>query len=293
MAEAIHVFSIPLGSAKQGLTNRQISLRKNKARAIVHATMPSSKYLTNSLLRERIISEGGLLWLAFDLVETRQIHLLSSDPRRGREWLASTLNSLHRDLERLKDEAENTVIHVGELTELVSRLSTMAGNELADTIEDLSEQNWALWKLIHARKGHLISIEFSTGGVGITMPLFPAHIAEKHHRHVRVRVKSVTKKYAVMEFLGETEISSHTNISECPKTIKLIRPMGTSPIERNAWFLLYVAEFHNLVIEATVRMVLKLSDFSSDHFELVKLENASELTREAKAVVQLLMSEDS
>ena len=291
MAESIHVFSLPLGPAQPGLNDRQITMRRNKALSIVRATMPSTQYLSNCILKERIVSDQGLLWLAFDLVETTQMQLLARGPQRGRKGLASALNGLYGELARLREDVEATVIRVGELAEFSSRLHILGGGELTSAIEDLSERDWELWRLIHARKGRRVSIDFPTGSVGITMPLFPTHISEKFPRKIRFRVRSPSRVKAEIDFLGKTDEFTDTCGVECPKTIDLLRPMGKVRSERDAWFLLYVAQFRNVVLEATVRMALNLSDFSASHLELVELVKTPELIDEAAALGQFLTGE--
>lgn len=291
MADSIHVFSLPLGPAQPGLNDRQITVRRNKVLSIVRATMPSTQYLANCILQERIVSDQGLLWLAFDLVETPQMQLLASGPQRGRKGLASALNGLYGELARLREEAEATVIRVGELTEFASRLQTMGGVELNSAIKDLSEQDWELWHLIHARKGKRVSIAFPTGNIGITMPLFPTHIPEKFPRKIRFRVKSPARFKAKIEFLDETAESADTCAVKWPRTIDMLRPLGNIRAERDAWFHLYVAEFRDLILEATVRVALNLSDLSASHLELIELVRTPDLVDEANALSQLLTIE--
>lgn len=280
MTEPIHAFSIPLGPARPGLYDTQMQKRKAEVYRILQATMPSSRYLlANGVLQERTVSDGRLLWLEFDLVESPQL-ALPWDCRRGAssKGMASTLNGLYAELVRLKDEADSTVIRVGALKAFAARLETLSGTEFSGAIDSLSEQDWKLWRLIHARKGKPVSIEFPTvGTVGITMPLFASHIAERRQRRVRFRVEAPTRKMAEVSIVADISDQQDAHAVRLPKTVDLIRPIGQDLADRNRWFLLYVAEFRNLVVEAEVRLVLKMSDFSPSHLELVGLGNAAEL----------------
>ena len=203
MTESIRAFSLPLGPAQPGLTNNQIVKRKGDAYRIVSAAMPSSKHLMTSVLQERIESDGRMLWLAFDLVETPQMQLVLTGPvKSAKKGLKSALNDLYADLARLKVEAEATVIRVGELEAFSARLGTLSTPELATAIDSLSENDWELWRLINARKGKRISIEFPfTGSVGITLPLFPTHIPEKQSRMIQFHVVSPTRDKAEIRLM--------------------------------------------------------------------------------------------
>ncbi len=285
MSESIHAFSIPLGPAKPGLTDEQIKKRKGEAHRIVRATMPSTRHLMHCYLQERIISDQGLLWLAFDLVEAPQMQLLTAGSGRNARMVASAFNSLCMELARLRDEAEATAIRVGELAAISSRLVSLSGMNLSGVVDGLSEHDWELWRLIHSRKGQAVSIDFSTGSVGITMPLFPAHTSEGRERRIRFRVKSVIRgKAEICQIKEENESTPASSPVKLPKKMKLLRPQVKCPQEKNGWFLLYVAEFRNVVVDATVRMALKLSDFSPSHLELISFNNATELVAEINEI---------
>lgn len=281
MSEAIHALSIPLGPAKPGLTDAQIKKRKEEARRAVRATMPSSRHLMHCYLQERIVSDQGLLWLAFDLVETPQMQLLTAGHGRNARMLASAFNSLCMELSRLKEEAEATVIRVGELAAISSRLASLSRIDITGVVEELSEHDWELWRLIHSRKGQGVSIEFPSGRVGISMPLFPEHASEGQERRIRFRVKSVNRgKAEIIQITEEVESAPACSAVNFPKKMRLLRPQGRGLQERKGWFLLYAAEFRNVAVDAIVRMALKLSDFSPSHLELISIRNSAELVAE-------------
>ncbi|MCL4733213.1 hypothetical protein KJZ71_05445 [Patescibacteria group bacterium] len=232
-------------------------------------------------LQERIVSDHGLLWLAFDLVETPQMQLLTVGSEKNSRIVASAFNALCMELARLRGEAEETVIRVGELAAISSKLTLFTGIDPSGVLESLSECDWDLWHLIYSRKGKTVSIEFPTGRVGISMPLFPAHASEGLERRIRFRVKSVTRdKAEICQITEESESAPACSVVNFPKKMRLLRPLGKGLRERKGWFLLYSAEFRNVAVDAIVRMALKLSDFSPSHLELISIRNSAELVAE-------------
>lgn len=93
----------------------------------------------------------------------------------------------------------------------------------------------------------------------------------------------IERVFVVNAFAG-TEPSS-----PCPHTIKLLRSPEGDAEQRENWFLLYVAEYRNLVVEATVRMALKRMDFSASHLELIDILNFQELKAEMKDIARKLI----
>ena len=159
---------------------------------------------------------------SFDLIETPQMHWLPACPVKGaRSWQTSALSCLYSDLARLSEEPEATVIRVGKLEAFSARLLTLSAPELVSAIDNLSENDWDLWRLINARKEKPVSIEFpSTGNVSISMPLLPTHIAERQYRRIQFRVVAPTRDKA------KIQIVSDDNASKDVKTIRFRRRLN-------------------------------------------------------------------
>ena len=273
MTETIRAFSLPLGPAQPGLTDNQMKNRKAEAHRIVRAAMPSSAHLMNSVLQERIESDGRMLWLAFDLIETPQMELmLTGKPDSLKHGLKSALGCLYAELERLREEAELTVIRVGELAEFSARLGTLSTQELANAIDSLSERDLNLWRLINSRKGKRISIVFpSAGSIGISMPLFPMFIPEKQPREIQFNVVTPTREKAEIRLMRSVDETERGIAVRLPRKIHLFRQSAHAKSRSDGWFLLYAAEYRGLPVKAKVRAALRMSDLSPSHLELLEI----------------------
>jgi hypothetical protein len=62
----------------------------------------------------------------------------------------------------------------------------------------------------------------------------------------------------------------------------------TDAMRREAWFLLYVAEYRNQLVEANVRMALNRLDFSASHLELIEILNVHELESQIAGISENL-----
>ena len=288
MPEKLEAFCLPLGPEQPGLSDTQMHRRKEEVYRIIRATMPSSAaLLRNGVLQERLAGGDGFLWLAFDLVESPQIILPFGEATKPRYKEKSILGSLYAELSRLKDEAEFNVIRVGALAGVASRLVAMSDQERVGALDALSEQDRELWRLFFMRKRRSISISFPTGIVDVNMPLFPLHIAEERSRKIRFKVKAVNRRRA--ELIAVEELTRESdNPSKgvpFPKRIELLRPLGYDSGQCKGWFLLYSAEFRDVVVEAEVRMALLLSELSPSHLELIQIGNKDQLKILAKGIV--------
>lgn len=114
--ERIFAFAVPLGPAHPGLINEE--KRKQEARRIIRSVMPSTTSLIGAGLDERIMSDGRLIWLAFDLVESPQLSLAFDRQKGKRTIQSSPIQRMIAELARLKDESETTTIRIGELEHL-------------------------------------------------------------------------------------------------------------------------------------------------------------------------------
>jgi len=280
MSEKFEAFSLPLGPEQPGLSDTQMQRRKEEAYRIIRATMPSATtLLRNGVLQERLAGGEGFLWLSFDLVDTPQINLPFGEAKHPRYKVKSTLGGLYAELARLKDEAEFNVIRVGALAGVASRLVTMSDQERVEALDTLSEQDRELWRLFFMRRRKAISISFPSGVVGISMPLFPFHMAEERSRKIRFKVKAANRRCAELVAVEELTRSSEFPSKEVPipKRIEMLRPLGNERDRGCGWFLLYAAEFRDALVEAEVRMALLLADLSPSHLELIHIDNHEKL----------------
>lgn len=288
MSKSINAFRIPLGPAiEPGLSQDQLDRRTHEALHMVHAVMPSSRILTSGILQKRLTSENGLFWLAFDLEESPQMPLFNGGPHPTGKRITSTVANLYAELLRVREEAQSAVIRVGELAMLASELVSLPPKESRAALGDLSPDDLQLWKLIHRRNGEPLVIEFEDGSFNLLLPTLGAHIPEGHVRTIRFRVqhpsKHQAKLIAIQEISDETSVTNPSN--SCPRTMKLLRSPANDAQQKNTWFLLYVAEYKNLVVEATVRMALKRMDFSASHLELIQILNDQNLKAEMAQLI--------
>jgi hypothetical protein len=296
MPNSINAFKVPLGPAGEpGLTNEQLKERHREVLKLVHAAMPSSRLLTGTLLKERIISENGLFYQAFDLVESRQMPLFdSADSRTGRR-IATSISALYAELARLRDEASNAVIRIGELTLFAAELQSQPTDESRAMLDELSPEDLKLWRLTHSRKGKHLSIEFDDGNVILPLPRLQEHIAETSVRKIRFRVKQIQQKSAILSEIKDALVSdaaSTVAADKYPKALKLLRPSDSLLDSHDGWFLLYLAEYKGLPVEATVRMALKAVNLKPSHMELVDISNARKLEVDLKRTAVLLRGSD-
>lgn len=155
----------------------------------------------------------------------------------------------------------------------------------------MSPDDLLLWKFIHRHKSEPLAIDFGDGSVNLALPTLGAHIAERHVRTLRFRVQFPGKRQAKLTGIEEItdDVAGTEPSSPCPHTIKLLRSPEGDAEQRENWFLLYVAEYRNLVVEATVRMALKRMDFSASHLELIDILNFQELKAEMKDIARKLI----
>lgn len=293
MSKPMTAFRIPLGPATEpGLSSGQLEKRTREAQHIIHAVMPSSRVLTHGVLQKRLTSENGLFWLAFDLEESPQMPLFNSGPHPTGRRITSTLGNLYAELLRLREEAESAIIRVGELVILASELDALPADESRAALGALSPDDLQLWKLIHRRNGEPLAIEFEDRSVNLTLPTLGAHVPEEHVRTIRFHVQHPSKRRAKLTGIKEIRnepvsgsIAGTMHPPHSPRTMKLLRSPEGNIGKRDAWFLLYVAEYRNWVVEARVRMALKRVDFSASHLELIEILNCQELEAEMASMV--------
>lgn len=288
MSKPINVFRVPLGPATEpGLSTMQLEKRSREARHMIRAIMPTTRSLMHSVLTERIISSNGLFWLAFDLEDSPQLPLFNRSSHPTGKRIASALTNLYAELARLREEAESSAIRVGELSVLASELDSLPVDEARVALGDLSADELQLWRLIHRRNGEQLAIEFEDGRVNLPLPTLGAIIPEGRVRKIQFRVRCPSKRQAKLIGIKENSIheAGEKTYRPCPQTITLLRSPETDGARCEAWFLLYVAEYRKLVVEATVRMALKRLDYSPSHLELLEVINQGNLKVELAGII--------
>lgn len=283
----IHAFRIPLGPATDpGLSTSQLEKRTWEAEQMIHAIMPSTRFLTNGVLQKRLITENGLFWLAFDLEESPQMPLFNMGPHPTGKRITSTLAGLYTELLRFREEAESAIIRVGELSMFAAELNSIPTEESRAFLGELSPDDLQLWKLIHRRNGGQLAIEFEDRSVNLPLPTLGKQISEGHVRTIRFYVQYAEKRHAKLSGIMEiaNDVSGVACSSPCPRIMRLLRSPECADAQREAWFLLYVAEYRNMPVEATVRMALKHMDFSPSHLELIEILNLQELKGEMAGI---------
>ena len=277
MPERIFAFAVPLGPAHPGLIHEE--KRKQEARQIVRAMVPSTASLIGVGLEERIMSDGHLIWLAFDLVESPQLSLAFNRQRGKRTIQPAPVQRLIAELARLQEDTETTTIRLGELEQLAQVISHVSTSEAQSLLSTLSEEDRRLWQLAHSKRGARVSVAFENRKIDFTLPLFPVYVSDTKHQRIRFHVTSLSRKVATVA--GVRVLDDNTENAESdPTSVTALTRLLRSPgiLDGDGWFGLYAAEYCNRHCEATVRVARRAEDLSPSHFELVQIDNLSELT---------------
>jgi hypothetical protein len=213
-------------------------------------------------------------------MESQQLSLDFGAHTKRKKQTPSAAHRMHSEVERLREEAEGSIIRVGDLERLATSFSHADADQVRQVLESLSDHDQALWELVHSKRGKRIAISFEDREVGITMPMFPAYIAEDHLRHIRFQVTSVNKKSAkvtAVHAIGEEKTGIAKGKKKSKSVTQLKRVGKKSSDDPDNWFCLYAAEYSNHQVEATVRVALNILNLSPSHLELVSIENISQL----------------
>lgn len=284
MPERIFAFAVPLGPAHPGLIHEE--KRKQEARHIVRTMMPSTASLIGVGLEERIMSDGHLIWLAFDLVESPQLSLAWDRQRGKRTIQPAPLQRLIAELARLQEDTETTTIRLGELEQLAQAISHVSTSEAQSLLTTLSDEDRRLWQLAHSKRGSRISLTFENREFGSTLPLFPVHVSDTKHRRIRFQVTSPSRKAATItgvRLLDDDTENAGNDTDSVAALTRLLRSPGV--LDGDGWFGLYAAEYCNRHCDATVRVARRAEDYSPSHFELVQIDNLLALTELVKGVL--------
>ena len=275
-----NVFKVVVGpSGEPGMTDRQLKLRRHEIYQEIHAVMPSIRLLGQDQLTDRLVNDGQFFYLNFDLRESFQMSLFEQQRLPDGKRVAAVLSTLHGILDRLREEASNSVIRVGKLAMLSAEIGSRSDTHAREELAALSAPDLDLWHLMHRRAGKSVSIDFGDGDDKPPLPTLGLHVPEHQTRRISFRVTKISKMSAILSGIKDIGGSGSPGEpgSNCPPRLRLRRPSDFSLAHPDTWFLLYLAEYRNLPVEATVRLALRRVDLSPSHLELIEISNADAL----------------
>ena len=263
--ERIHAFSVALGLADAGVTERELEARKNEARRMAFAFMPSLHSLFSSFIEERLFADSGNLWLAFDLVPSRQMHLPLCGAGVSGNVDLDIGRRLRDEFSRLREEAGEFVVRTGRLTAFANVLPQLDVEERSAAIEAMPEEDRTTWDIMHRRAGRRLSIHFGEEALATQLPLLNLYITEPTTRSISAKVSTIcAKSYQLMSI---RDIATDINHVALPSSMKMDRPRQVVESVRRTRFLLHVAEEAGIRVTLQVRAVLWQSDLSPAYLE--------------------------
>lgn len=273
----IHAFSVALGIAESGFTDSELYSRRAEARRTALAFMPSLRFLIDTSIEERLLAQNGCLWLAFDLVISPQLLLEFERFGKGVHHGSDSYRFLYDELSRLKDEAENLVIRVGELTHLSKMLSQINDKDSVDAVEGLPPHNLIAWQLMHHRAGHKVSLRVENKDISVQLPLIPEFVPESGTRLIRGRISNISKQNILISDVEDLHDPDepHRQLVTSNKDMKISRPPMPVGPERANRFLLHIAEEGRITVELQVRMIMFQQDLSPAYFEFRNIVNSN------------------
>lgn len=275
--DKIHAFSLALGLADAGISDRELEARKNEARQMALAFMPSLRALITSSIEERLIAEGGSLWLAFDLVPTKQMCLpIDGMLPHGKLGMDIT-RRLRDDFSRLREEAGEFVVRTGRLTAFASRLQQLDADERAVAIESMPEEDRLTWDIMHHRAGRRLSVRFGDETLSAQLPLLNLFVPESTVRSISAKVSAICpKSFQLTSILDST---AGVSCVALPSMMKMDRPRQVVEPVRRSRFLLHVAEEAGVRVSIRVRAVLYQSDLSPAYLEFHGIDDPAPLLK--------------
>ena len=275
--EKIHAFSIALGLASAGLTERELETRKNEARRMALAFMPSLYTHISSLVEERLVADSGSLWLAFDLVPTKQMQLALDGNRLSGNLGADTTRRLRDEFAQLRAEAGEFVVRTGRLTALASRLPQLDADERFVAVDSLSDEDRTTWEIMHRRPGRRLSVRFGHETLSTQLPMLNLYTAEPETRAISARVSVISAKSYQLNSIRD--IASNCDRVGLPPSMKMDRPRQVVDSVRRNRFLLHVAEEVGIRVTLQVRVLLWQSDLSPAYLEFRCIDVSASLRR--------------
>lgn len=273
--ECIHAFSIALGIADAGLTERELGSRKNEARRMALAFMPSLHTLFSSNVEERLVADSGNLWLAFDLVPTKQMPLALGGTRFSGSLGADITHRLRDEFSQLREEAGEFVIRTGRLTAFASKLPQLASEERLMAIESMPEEDRTTWEIMHRRAGRRLSVRFGNETLSAQLPLLNLYATEPGIRSISARVSAISaKSYQLISIRNAATEDTYVAL---PSPMKMDRPRQVDQSIRRSRFLLHVAEEAGIRVGLQVRVILWQSDLSPAYLEFRGIDESPSL----------------
>lgn len=275
--ERINAFSIAIGSANQGLTERTLEARKNEARRTALAFMPSLRLLLPSV-EERLVADGGNLWLSFDLVSSQQMNL-ALEGASAAGSLVETIRLLRGELVRLREEAGEFVVRVGRLTALANSLPQLDSEHRRAALETLSDDDRATWELMHRRPGRLVSIPFTNDTLSSQLPLFNRYVPESGTRSISAKISAIHANGYELNAVREIAAGAEGSRAMLPASITMDRPRQVDESVRQARFLLHVAEEAGIRVSLRTRVILQQFDLAPAYLEFRGIEANTQLEK--------------
>lgn len=278
--EVMHAFRIALAPARDGLTDSQLSDRRRKARSLATANMPSLYTSPAFCVKERLLSDDGHFWLAFDLEVSPQLTLELRQPGKRLSSAATDFIRLSTELSGLKTEALGFSIRVGEMAQMSAVLSRL-GDSADELVGQVLNEEGVTWKVAHEHAGKEVSIDFDGHMVTTQLPLIPFHMLETGTRQITCYVESIDQ--GGMRLTRVNELEGHGAIPPravaMPHRIQLHQPYhGTQTAVRD-YFLLYIAHRNRLRVSMQVRLALRQHDMTPSHLQLLEIEDRSRLVQ--------------
>ena len=268
-AARIFAFAVPLAPSEPGLTDEQLKDRRAAAWRLIRSLMPSAGNLSGSLLVDRIEGHDGRLWLACDLLESRQRSLLDAADPSIRQMAGTAMKRLRQEVDRMQRELRDSVIRFGEVAHIASATSVSG-----DPIEDvLTDQDQLLLKVMTSG---LRRVEVSVTGdlIQYQLPSLQGYKSGGAPLDISVRVESVTRDSA--EVLVRDGIPESALRQRGKRAIRLLRT--SQPATRCPhWPPISVACGNRAILEMTVREARLIGRETLNHLELVSVRNADEI----------------
>lgn len=278
--ETIQAFRIALAPARDGLTDSQLSDRRRKARSLATANMPSLYTSPAFRVKERLLSDDGHFWLAFDLEISPQLTLELREPGKRLSKAATDFIRLSTELSGLKTEALGFSVRVGEMAQMSAVLSCL-GDSAGELVGQILNEGGVTWKVAHEHAGKEVSIDFDGHMVTTQLPLIPLHMLEAGTRQITCYVESIEqggmRLTRVSELGGQGVLPSRA--VSMPHRIQLYQPHNGTQTSAQDYFLLYIAHRNRFRVSMEVRLALRQHDMAPSHLQLLKIGDRSRLVQ--------------
>lgn len=239
------------------------------------AFMPSLHTLFSSNVEERLVADSGNLWLAFDLVPTKQMPLALGGTRFSGRLGADITHRLRDEFSQLREEAGEFVIRTGRLTAFASKLPQLDSEDRLMAIESLPEEDRTTWEIMHRRAGRRLSVRFGNETLSAQLPLLNLYATEPGIRSISARVSAIgAKSYQLISIRNAATEDTYVAL---PSSMKMDRPRQVDQSVRRSRFLLHVAEEAGIRVALQIRVILWQSDLSPAYLEFRSIDESLSL----------------